>query len=203
MSRGKLIIIDGLDGAGKTSQAKLLFTYLKKLRKKIILTQEPDDKLLIQLIKNNREPLADLFLFLADRSLHYQKIVSLLNHGYFIVSDRSFPATFAYQYYASGLRAIINSKLFLAWEEISRLKINPDLVLILDIKPKTSLERLKLKSKHSSINKFEKIKFLAKVRQGFLFWAKKLNWQVIDAEKSLTEVHLLITREVRNKLKLQ
>lgn len=203
MGKGKLIIIDGIDGAGKTIQAKLLSRYLKSFNKKVILTSEPKNKYLIKLIKNNQNSWGDIFLFLADRNLHYQQISSFLDQGYFIISDRSFPSTFAYQYYASDLKSKIPAKLFLAWEKFARLEIDPDLILILDLKPKTALKRLKFKNRKSLFDKFEKLRFLAKVRQGFLLWSKKLNWKVINAEKSLTEVHLLITREVKSKLKLQ
>lgn len=73
MPKGRLIIIDGIDGAGKTIQAKLLFNYLKNFEQKVILTSEPENHYLIKLIKNNQNPLTDLFLFLTDRNLHYQK----------------------------------------------------------------------------------------------------------------------------------
>ncbi|BCX15252.1 MAG: thymidylate kinase [Candidatus Parcubacteria bacterium] len=202
MYQGKLVIIDGIDGAGKTFQAKTLFKLLKKLNNKVILTKEPQNKNLIKLIKENKDSRTDLFLFLADRSLHYQKIIKWLKQGYFIISDRSFPATLAYQYYASDLKKIKEDFIFYL-DHLSRFHLDPDLVFILDLSPKIAFQRLKQKSRQSKIEKFEKIKFLTKVREGFLYFAKKFKWQIIDASKSEEEVHLSIKEAIQNNLKLR
>lgn len=201
MQKGKLIIIDGIDGAGKSFQAKILFKKLKKLNKKVILTKEPKNKNLIKLLKENKKPLIDLFLFLTDRSLHYQKILKWLNQGYIVISDRSFPSTLAYQYYSSNLKKEIKENFMLYLDNLSRLHLEPDIVFILDLSPKIAFQRLKQKIIKSKIKKFEKIKFLSKTRNGFLYFAKKFNWKIIDAEKSPLEVYLLIEKEIRNILK--
>lgn len=203
MKKGKLIIIDGIDGAGKTLQAKLLFQKLKKQKRKVILTNEPKNPKLIKLIKDSQEPITDLFLFLADRSFHYQKIINWLNQGFIVISDRSFPSTLAYEYYATFLKKELQENFVLYLDHLSRFHLSPDIVFILDLKPEIALERLKLKKKKSKIEKFEKIKFLKKVREGFLYFAKKFGWKVIDASKNVKEVHLLIDKEVQNKLKLR
>lgn len=202
MKRGKLIIIDGIDGAGKSLQAKILFQKLKK-REKTLLTKEPQNKNLIKLIKENKNPLIDLFLFLTDRSFHYQKIINWLNQGYIVISDRSFPSTLAYEYYAFDLKKEIKENFMLYLDHLSRFHLEPDLVLILDVNPEIAFQRLKQKSKKSKIEKFEKINFLKKVRRGFLYFAKKLDWQVIDTEKSVEEVHLSIKKALQNKLGLR
>lgn len=201
MQKGKLIIIDGIDGAGKSFKAKILFKKLKKLNKKVILTKEPKNKNLIKLLKENKKPLIDLFLFLTDRSLHYQKILKWLNQGYIVISDRSFPSTLAYQYYSSNLKKEIKENFMLYLDNLSRLHLEPDIVFILDLSPKIAFQRLKQKIIKSKIKKFEKIKFLSKTRNGFLYFAKKFNWKIIDAEKSPLEVYLLIEKEIRNILK--
>ncbi|MCS7200970.1 MAG: dTMP kinase [Patescibacteria group bacterium] len=201
--RGRLIIIDGIDGVGKTQQARLLNRQLKKLKFKTVLTSEPYHKDIIKLIKKSFYPSSDFFLFLADRNLHYQKIDNLLKQGYVIICDRSFPSTWAYQFYASNLKEKINRKTFLKIDLLSRNFIKPDIVLILDIKPELALKRLSLKNKKSQINKFEKLDFLRRVRKYFLLLAKEFSWTIINAEKSLEEVHLLITKVVQNKLRLR
>lgn len=202
MKKGKLIIIDGIDGAGKSVQAKLLFQKIKNQKRKVILTSEPRNSKLIKLIKHNQEPITDLFLFLADRSLHYQKIINWLNQGFIVISDRSFPSTLAYQYYATYLKKELQEKVILYLDYFSRFCLSPDIIFILDIKPEIALKRLKFKKKKSEIEKFEKIKFLRKVRKGFLYFAKKFNWKIIDASKNVEEVHLLIDKEVQNKIGL-
>ncbi len=202
MKKGKLIIIDGIDGAGKSVQTKILFQKLKKKNLKVLLTKEPQNKNLIKLIKENRDPIVDLFLFLADRSLHYQKVIKLLNQGFWIISDRSFPSTLAYEYYALDLKKDIKENFMLYLDHLARFHLEPDLVLILDIDPEIAWQRLKRKNKKSQLEKFEKINFLKKVRKGFLYFAKKLDWQVIDASKSEEEVYLSIAKALQNKLKL-
>ncbi len=187
--KGCLIIFEGIDGSGTTTQSQLLYQKLKKLNQKVILTKEPQNNYLIKLIKENREPLTDLFLFLADRSLHYQKILSWLKNNDFVILDRSFPSTLAYQYYASNLKNQIKEKFILYLDHLSRFHLEPDFVFLLDLGPQIAFRRILLKKKKSKINKFEKLNFLKKVRQGYLYFAKKFNWIILDAHKSKEEIN--------------
>ncbi len=197
--KGKLIIFEGIDGSGTTTQSKLLFQYLKKNQKKVILTKEPQNKNLIKLIKENKNSLTDLFLFLADRSLHYQKIQKWLDQGLIVISDRSFPSTLAYQYYASNLSKEIKENFIFYLDHLSRFHLEPDIVIILDIDPQIALKRLQNKKKKSKITKFENLKFLEKVRKAYLKLAKKFNWLVIDGSRSKKEIRdeiLLILKSI-------
>jgi thymidylate kinase len=74
--------------------------------------------------------------------------------------------------------------------------IQPDLVIILDVDPSIAIKRLKKKKKKSIIKKFEKLDFLKIVRKGFIYFAKKFKWKIIDSSKTIPEVHNEIIKEV-------
>jgi dTMP kinase len=190
--KGRLIIIEGIDGSGGTTQCSLLYKNLKKKFKKVLLTKEPQNKKIINLIKETKDPVADLFLFLTDRFLQYKKLKNFLDKGYIVISDRSFPSTYAYQFYYGGLRKIFKEDLIKKLDKISRNNIEPDLVIILDIDPEIAIKRLKEKIKKSKVKKFEKIKILNIVRRGYLYYSKKFGWKIMDGRKDI----LTINREI-------
>jgi dTMP kinase len=194
--KGKLIIIDGIDGSGTTTQSHLLVKKLRKYQIPTQLTKEPNNKYIIKLIKENRENIADLFLFLADRSLHYLKIKQWLKEGKWIITDRSFPSTLVYQWYAGDLNQLIAENLILFLNHLSQLHIQPDLIFILDVNPQTAFNRLKNKNKKSQINKYEKIKLMKKLQLGYRYFAKKYQWKIINANQSIEEVNKNILEEV-------
>jgi dTMP kinase len=170
----KLIIFEGIDGSGKTTQAKY---FAKKL--KAIYLREPLYFKKQILLNNN--PLAELFLFLADRSLVYDQIRKFLETKN-VILDRSFPSTLAYQLEGKNLKKIISIDDYLKIDLLARKGIKPDLVLVFDLPVDVALSRLKRK------NKFEKKNLLTKVRKAYLDLAEKFNWYVISAGKSKEEV---------------
>lgn len=186
--KGKLVILDGIDGSGITTQSRLLAQTLKNKKKKIFLTKEPFDKTIIKLINKNQDPLIDFFYFLIDRIFHYKKIQNYLNKGFIVICSRSFPSTFAYQYYSTNLKRYFKEDLIFYLNHLSMNHIKPDLIIILDVSVKKALERLKIKKKKSLINKFEKKKFLEKAKRGFIYFAKKYNWQIVDSNESIEKV---------------
>jgi dTMP kinase len=203
MKKGKLIIFEGIDGSGKSTQAKLLYQKLMryhvlddrliegskvlKFKKNVVLTKEPNNKTLRNLILKSDNHGIDLFLFLADRGLHYQKIEKWLSEGKIIICDRSFPSTWAYQYYAGELKKCIDEKTFLTLDNLSRNFIKPDLIIIVDISPQLALKRLKARGK-IIVKKFEKLKYLEKVRSGYKHYAKRFNWMIIDGCKEIEKI---------------
>ena len=94
---GKLIVFEGLDGSGKSTQAELLFSFLKSKGKKVHLTSEPTRYLIGGLIKSwvthdwQSTPECLQLLFAADRAHHLDKeIIPLLKKGITVISDRYF-----------------------------------------------------------------------------------------------------------------
>jgi thymidylate kinase len=242
MKKYKLIIFEGIDGSGKTTQAKY---FAKKLN--AFYFREPN--FFKKEILKDINPITELFLFLADRSEVYSRIRGLnrfktdqhgsttdkfgfetdktdnknklpgykpdITPGYkpdtsgrhpgnlsgvnpgnnnphksvpnprespFIILDRSFPSTLAYQLMGRNLKKWISIDDYLKIDFLSRQKIEPDLVIIFDISVDIALKRRKDKTK------FEKKKFLMKVRKAYLNLSKKFKWYVIDAAKDKNKV---------------
>ncbi|MDT7876114.1 MAG: dTMP kinase [Sulfolobaceae archaeon] len=177
-----IISFEGIDGSGKTTIAKLVFERIVKIignRKKVLLTQEPFTKEITSLIEKLgwKDPIALTLLFSADRAFHINWI---LKEGYdIILMDRYIHSTIAYQ-----------SVLGVDEEWIRLINSNfpkPDIVILLDIKPETALERLR--GKVDKFNFSEKLLSLSKVREKYLELSRKeRNFKVINAERELNEI---------------
>lgn len=165
--KNKLIIFEGIDGSGKSTQAKY---FAKKL--KAVYLKEPFffKKIILSPIQH----LTELFLFLADRAEVYFYVEKFLKKSH-VVLDRSFPSTIAYQLEGRNLKKFISLEDYLKIDLITRRNINPNLVIVLDLPVKIALSRLKRKTK------FEEFIFLSKVRRTYRKYAKKFNWQIVDA----------------------
>lgn len=194
--KGFFITIDGIDGAGSSTQVKMLVDKLNYLGYSAIGTKEPNpegpiEPIIRELIKKPLlSPELEALLFAADRIHHVEAFIKpWLMEGKIVVSDRYLESSIAYQT-SQGLE---EDWILL----INRGAIKPDLSIILDIDPEISLKR-KAKIK----DRFENIEFLNKVRRKLLDRAYRIGYKIVDAEKSILEVHeeiLKIVLEVLNK----
>jgi dTMP kinase len=189
--KGKFIVFDSLDGAGNSTQAKLLADSLNKIGKKTYLTKEPTSGLIGGLIKSQlthdwkSSPECLQLLFSADRAYHLEReIIPFLKKGINVISDRYFFSTMAY-----GNLEIKD----LDWlVEINKKFILPDLTFFLKVSPKVCIERIK--KDRFEITLFEKEKTLRKVWKNYEVLAKKFkNVFIIDGERSPGE----IAKEIR------
>lgn len=145
MKRGHYIILEGGEGCGKSTQAKLLCEYLNSKGIPCVLTREPGgtkEGHQIREILTNKEnelsPLSELFLFQADRTESYLKIVKPnLEKGVVVVKDRSRFSTEAHQGYAGET----DMQLIKELNSFSTQKISPDLLIIIDIEHDKGLEK--------------------------------------------------------------
>jgi dTMP kinase len=186
MKRGKFIVFEGLDGAGKTVQAALLKQWLKEKGIKCITTKEPTENITGNLLKvtlylEKLSPIADALLFAADRAEHLDKeIKKAIKEGNVVISERYVYANLAYQS-AQG----VDEKFI---EKINEFAIKPDLVILLDVPADVALKR-KWNVLYYLPSKFEKsIQFNEKVRKNYLRLAKRYGMKVIDASKPQDEV---------------
>ena len=140
MDPGQLISFEGLDGAGKTTQIELLENWLKRHGISYVRTREPGGTHLgvevRHLLLNRPElaivPLAEAFLFQADRAQHFATVVlPALQNGILVITDRSLDASIAYQGYARGIGAELIEQLSLLATQ-GRV---PDLTILLDLSP--------------------------------------------------------------------
>jgi len=106
------ICFEGVEGSGKSTQAKLLYKFIKKnITKNVILTREPGGTLFSEKIRNlmldkktNISPLTEFFLLMAARNEHItSKINFYLKKNFIIICDRFFYSTLAYQHYFEGM----------------------------------------------------------------------------------------------------
>ncbi len=191
---GKFIVIEGMDGSGKTVQIKLLSGSLKNKNIQIVETKNPTNGRIGTLIrehhlKNHTVPLADALMFAADRAEQVETIIKpSIEQGNVVISDR---------YYHSNLVYQSNQGIPFSWlKQINKFFPKPDLTIILDIELISALKRIN--SNRGQKEKFENDKFLKSIRKKYLQLPKKLkeNFVLIDGDREIEKVHMDIVKEV-------
>ncbi|MEM3205090.1 MAG: dTMP kinase [Candidatus Micrarchaeaceae archaeon] len=198
------IVFEGIDGSGKTTQAKALSAYLASKGIKCFLTKEPTNGPIGRFIRQNAAGIAGSFvkvnksiankevdsmlinqfamqaLFVSDRLYHIEQFIKpKLKSGYTVISDRYILSTIAY-----GMAAGISKGWLVA---LNRGLIEPDVTLLLDISPAVALKRIGARGSKKEL--FEKELFLSKAQRAYLKLAKTTRGCiVIDAEESKDEV---------------
>jgi dTMP kinase len=166
--RGRLITFEGIDGCGKSVQARKAYNYLKKLKKEVILLREPGstpvaEKLRkILLDKKLAIPdLTELLLYEAARSeLTALKIKPALASGLVVLCDRFYDSTTAYQGYGRRL----DIKMVKALHKIATGNIVPDLTFVFDVDLNTAAKR---RGKTLDRLESQSLAFHSRVRKGF------------------------------------
>lgn len=199
---GLFIVLEGIDGSGKSKISELLAANLKKQRRNILLTHEPwkskYGKQIRKLVRSkegkNIRKVEWLKLFDADRQEHINKeILPALRKGKIVLCDRYYYSTLAYQLSARE------------WKEYSsRIKVKPDIVFIFDLPVSLSLKRASARDKKDGRKTavFEKRVFLENVRKKFLMIPRVLedNIKVIDSKTSVKKVFQTVKKEVEKVL---
>jgi len=186
---GYYIILEGIVGTGKSTQAQKLFTYLKDKKKDVILTREPGGTDIAESIRKlvqgtnfqeHMDPVCEAYLYASARAQLLRKTIKpVLDRGGIVISDRSFISSLAYQGEARGLG--INKVM-----EINKVAVQgfmPDIVIFFQLDEETGLKRTFDKEG----DKFEKLDsdFFKRVQLGY----KKVSqmpqftrvWKNIDA----------------------
>jgi len=205
--KGKFIVIEGIDGCGKTTQIDELSKWLPnsgliKKGSQLITTREPGGSLLGKKIRGmildnneNNKPssLTELLLYSADRAEHVSKIIApaLINNDW-VISDRFSDSTLAYQGYGRG----INLEIIKNVESIVCQGEYPDLTFFLEISPEESI--LRRKNEIPDRMESEGISFLKKVNEGFKLIAKEKNWKVISASQNIKTISNQIKETLLN-----
>lgn len=184
---GKFIVIEGLDGSGKSSQGQLLVEFLEEAGKEVVRTKEQtcdsEAGLEIKKILQGKiitSPLELQRLFVQDRKEHLEnQIIPELKDGKFVVCERYAPSTVAF-----GGSVGLDIDLLVRMNDNFLL---PDLTIILGVSPESCVERINARGEPDEL--FEKKEKLAKVSQVY----KKIpeiykNVIVVDGEKSKEEV---------------
>ena len=192
MARGFFITIEGIEGCGKSTQARFLYDHLIREGIDSILTHEPGGTeagiMIRDILLNSKtlSPYCELFLFMADRSQHVEEIINpALLRGAIVICDRYYHSTFAYQ---SGGRGI-NSKVIENLNDLAVNEARPDLTFYIDIPPEIGLSRKN--SASLSLDRIEKeeLDFHRQVREAFKNMALSCsNIVLIDGDRGIEEV---------------
>jgi dTMP kinase len=181
--KGFFVCIEGLDGCGKTTQAKLLVGKLKRMGFDAIYTAEPSSGKIGQFIKKyclhgekRVSVVVEALLFAADRFEHVMnEITPALNNGKIVISDRYVYSSLAYQG-AAGLD--------LEWIKIiNKNAIKPNSAIFIDVEPEIVVQRLKPKK-----SVMEKLETQRKVREVYMTFVRKGELVKIDGNRSKTKV---------------
>ena len=209
--KGKFIVLEGIDGCGKTTQINELSKWLPKSglidkNATLIKTREPGGSILGREIRdmilntnksNSPSILTELLLYSADRAEHISKIIlPALQNGDWIISDRFSGSTLAYQGYGREISIDIIKKL----ENIVCHNIKPDLTFFLEISPEESIRRRR--NKVADRIESEGFEFLEKVNHGFKLIALENNWEIIKASEDLNSISHQIQTSLINKFSL-
>ena len=208
MPKPFLIDFEGVEGCGKTTMVKLIAKELRNLGLRVITEKEPGGNIIGAeikrvIVKNRKNPpnsIAELFLFLAARAQVFGHIKNTqFKRKTIILWDRSYPATFAFQYYARGLSRYVPVNLQRQLTKLATFSQHFNLIILLDIDPKLSLKR-----KHRQ-NRFEKepLAFHRKVRQGYRLLTRRdrnSRWLVFDARLSIKKLKQQIALAILKEL---
>lgn len=195
MTGGKLITLEGIDGTGKSSIAELL----KKSVPEAVFTREPTKswigKAVKRSIESDGDPLAELFLFVADHAEHIAKVIRpALSEGKIVISDRYSDSRYAYQ------GVTLSDKFDDALEWVQGLHrgwtVVPKLTILFTIDPAAAVSRCGVRGEKT---KFETLEFLKKVQDNFLRLAREepCRFVIINAGKELDTVGLEVEAKVR------
>ena len=208
-ANGRFIAIEGVDGAGKGVQSRLLRDALQNCKVPVLLTREPGGSegaeqirsLLVSGDTDKWDSMTELLLVYAARRSHLQQtILPALAKGIWVISDRFADSSRAFQGIAGGLGLEVVEKIH---QEVVGVH-NPDLVLVLDLDPSTSLQRAKQRG--TGEDRFEKKGegYQRKVRDGFRMLAQRspLTHRLIDASASVEAVAGTIRQQVAAALHL-
>ena len=189
MKTGKFITIDGVEGAGKSTQIEFICDYLQAKGINVVLTREPGgtdlgEKIRELLLSTQTQSMhndSELLLMFAARNEHiHHKIMPALERGDWVLSDRFTDASYAYQGGGRGLDI----------ERIEQLEywvlgdFAPDMTLLLDIPVEQGMSRVESRGEKDRIE-LEKMDFFQRVRQAYIDRSEKYpdRIKLIDSSK--------------------
>lgn len=146
----KFITIEGVDGSGKSTQARMLYEALKARGERVVLTREPTDKPVGALIRatlsgGTKMPACSMpYLFAADRAMHLaEEVLPSLSEGYTVICDRYIDSSLVYQTIELSRDGMGPKE---AWERIQKINApfrRPDLTIIIKVPPEVAIQRVR------------------------------------------------------------
>jgi len=200
LMKGKFVTFEGIEGCGKTSQAKLLVQYLEKKGYSVLMTREPGGtpvseavrEILLSTDFTNMHPRTEVLLYLASRAQHVSEVIKpALENGKIIICDRFSDSTFVYQCLVRG----IDLKMIETINRFATEDISPHITFVLDVDPEEGLRRAKSRNQKNMREEDrmerEAMDFHKRVREGYLKWAMEYPERifVIRSDREKEDVH--------------
>ncbi len=206
MKKGRLIVLEGGEGAGKSTQARFICEWLAAQGRDPVATREPGGSKLAEAIRElvlrdweeGVNGTTELLLMFAARAAHLQAtILPALQAGQDVVCDRFLDATYAYQGAGRGVRGAdidLLAKLVLK-------RLRPDLVILLDVNPAVGVRRAQARG---VANRFddEALAFQTRVRAAYLRRARRdqRRYAIINADRDVAAIQRDIVRVLEQRL---
>ena len=207
------IVFEGIEGSGKSYQAKILYNQIKKFTKNVVLTREPGGTKSAEIIrkiilkdyfeKNKKikfDKYTDTLLYLASRNEHVKnKIKPALKQGKIVICDRFIDSTYAYQVEGKKVQNDFIKKIHN--QIIGNLR--PNLTIVLKVQQKSFVKRLQKRKTRNRYDNFP-TKFYLKAQRSFIKLSKnKKNYVIFDSSKNTTELQNLIFKLIVNRISLK
>ncbi len=197
---GKFITIEGIEGAGKSTQLTFIKNYLTAQGKELVVTREPGGTVLGEQIRSLLLTPSDsamavdteLLLMFAARAEHVAQVIKpALDAGKWVISDRFTDATFAYQ---GGGRGISQQRI----EQLAEWTLNglqPDITFLFDLPVELGQQRVLSRNEGKDRFEQEKVDFFQKIRDCYLQRAKHepARIKVIDSSCSISDIEKQLT----------
>ena len=207
MNKGKFIVVEGLEGAGKSSAIKVIEQALKEKNIDFVKTREPGGTVLAERLReivksaDHQETLTqetELLLMYASRSQLLANVIQpALSQGQWVIGDRHDLSSRAYQ----GGGRQFNNEVMDAIADVTLKGFKPDLTLYLDLDPQIGLARAQARGELDRIE-VEKLDFFQRVRAKYLEYAAQDESIItIDAAQPMAKVHDDIYTAITNYLK--
>jgi len=204
--RGRFIVLEGGEGAGKSTHAAWIRDWLQARGREVVLTREPGGSPLAEgirglVLQDWAEGVGaetELLLMFAARAAHLRATVQpALAAGKDVVCDRFVDSSYAYQGAGKGMA----SRHLQALEQLVLKDFRPDLVLVFDLPPEQGLARAR---RRGEANRFEdeSLAYMRRVRECFLERAREggARYAVIDAAPPLDSVHQALAQVLETRL---
>ncbi|MBQ9776966.1 MAG: dTMP kinase [Lentisphaeria bacterium] len=211
MKCGKFITFEGPEGAGKSTQVRMLGAFLERSGIACVITREPGGTPLAEELRSivkgfsgseTVHPETELLLMEAARAQHAGEVIApALAQGKWVLCDRFFDSTTAYQGGARGIdRTIIDTL-----NRFAAKSCIPDLTVLMDLAPEAGFARAAVRQETQGEHdrfELEKIDFHHKVRNAFLACAaaEPQRFRVVNADRSIEEIHREIVEIVTKSL---
>jgi dTMP kinase len=197
-----LITLEGVEGCGKSTQARLLAERLEKTGQSTVLTREPGGtrigreirKILLNPAHRRMAPEVEMALYFADRGQHLREVIwPALEDGKIVISDRFVDSSIVYQGYARG----ISRRLIRSLDRVMTGEYRPRFTLLLDFAVEDGLKRARARNRRSKTGRGEarfeeeRLEFHRRVRNAYLQMARKEpeRYIVVPAKGSRKELH--------------